>query len=585
MMKKSLSVKLFTNYFTIILGLSILIILITFRVTRNRQLDLLTDELTSIAKSMKISITPLVMDNDITTIDSLSKNLGKSIGKRVTVIAADGTVLGDTERNPAEMENHRYRDEVQQALKGEVGKSTRFSRTIEEDMLYVTVPIEYKENIIGVLRVSMYLDDIDILSITLMKNIIKVALLMILLSAFIAFLTAKKCSSPLEKLAEASREIAKGKFNIRVNVNGTNELKDLAENFNYMAERIGTLVAQLQYEKEQQNSISESISEGIMLLDTRGKIISTNRSFKKFFHLQAIENKYYWEVLRDEQFDQLIRKIQKSGENFSEEMSWNNKSFLCSFSSIPLKGGIAVVFHDITEIKNLERVKKDFISNVSHELRTPLTAIKGFVETLSEEESDPNKLRYLEIIERHSDRLVSIVNDLLLLSNLEERESKLEIEKINIKSLIDDIYKIFEENIKQKNLNFVEDVPENLPPLEGDRFKLEQMLINLIDNAIKYTDRGEIKISAYLQDSSLRIEISDTGIGIPEKHVNRIFERFYVVDKSRSRKSGGTGLGLSIVKHILNLHNGKIEVESTQGVGTHFSIVLPLRQSICLVLK
>ena len=235
--------------------------------------------------------------------------------------------------------------------------------------------------------------------------------------------------------------------------------------------------------------------------------------------------------------------------------------------------------YDITKIKNLEKTKKDFVSNVSHELRTPLTAIKGFVETLEETTNDDENKHYLNIIKRHTDRVINIVEDLLLLSELEEESSSLELEDVNLKGLIENILKIFDQRLREKNLVLKFKADKNLPLIKADPFKLEQVFINLIDNAIKYTERGEVMISVSQNDKGLITEIQDTGICIPKEHLSRIFERFYVVDKSRSRKLGGTGLGLSIVKHIVLLHNGKIDVENIPGTGTKFIVTLPVNHS------
>jgi len=236
------------------------------------------------------------------------------------------------------------------------------------------------------------------------------------------------------------------------------------------------------------------------------------------------------------------------------------------------------VLYDITDLKNLERLKKDFVANISHELRTPLTAIKGFVETLEEEEEIKN-VQYLEIIKRHTDRLMNIVNDLLILSELEQTEKALVTEDVNLVSLAENILKVFEHRAKEKGIELKLGAAKDLKTVRADPFKLEQMLINLLDNAIKYTEKGEVLISLSQDDGKSIIEIKDTGIGIPASNLPRIFERFYVVDKSRSKKLGGTGLGLSIVKHIVLLHGGIIDVESSQGIGTKFTIVLPKNQA------
>jgi two-component system phosphate regulon sensor histidine kinase PhoR len=262
-----------------------------------------------------------------------------------------------------------------------------------------------------------------------------------------------------------------------------------------------------------------------------------------------------------------------------EEMTLENRIFMCTVT--PLEGGeqIVFIFHDITEIKNIERIKKDFVVNVSHELRTPLAAIKGYAETLREEaDAEPNK-KYVEIIERNTERLINIVNDLLLLSSLEEKTA-LELDDIDLGGFLENVTKIFDQRLKDKELSLVINVKENLPPIKADLFKLEQLLINLLDNAAKYTDRGGITVSLDVHEKRVRLQVRDTGIGIPKEDILRVFERFYVVDKSRSRKSGGTGLGLSIVKHIVLLHHGAINIESALGQGTTVTVTLPIHLSV-----
>jgi len=244
-----------------------------------------------------------------------------------------------------------------------------------------------------------------------------------------------------------------------------------------------------------------------------------------------------------------------------------------SAAYLPSQNETVLVFHDITGIKNLERIKKDFVVNVSHELRTPLTAIKGYAETI--EETDTENLKYLEIIKRHTDRLINIVEDLLVLSELEEKELISMGDTFHLESVIDQVLKMFEGKLKTKNLKLSLEVQKDLPPVRGDLMKMEQVLINLVDNAIKYTEKGQITISLRMRDGSIELKVKDTGIGIPAEHLPRIFERFYTVDKSHSRRVGGTGLGLSIVKHIVHLHGGSINVESEPGMGSTFTIRYP----------
>jgi two-component system phosphate regulon sensor histidine kinase PhoR len=296
---------------------------------------------------------------------------------------------------------------------------------------------------------------------------------------------------------------------------------------------------------------------------------------KKIFIGAAFDGKLYWEVIREPQFSDLINRVMNEKKSHSDEIALNDKTFLCSATLLGAHEEMVIIFHDITEGKKLEKIKKDFVVNVSHELRTPLTAIKGFVETLEEDIDDKNR-HYLSIIRRNTDRLINIVEDLLVLSQLEEKGAALHLDEIDLTKIIEQIHRIFELKLKEKNLSFTLESKNGIPLITADAFKLEQVFVNIIDNAVKYTERGGIRVILEHRNNQVIIEIEDTGIGIPQEHLSRIFERFYVVDASRSRQLGGTGLGLSIVKHIVQLHNGTVDVESTPGKGTKFSIALPV---------
>jgi two-component system phosphate regulon sensor histidine kinase PhoR len=283
--------------------------------------------------------------------------------------------------------------------------------------------------------------------------------------------------------------------------------------------------------------------------------------------------------VRNPRFPELLKKASLEKKKSTEDLTLADRVFMCSVT--PLEGGEGTVsiFYDITELKNIEKVKKDLVSNVSHEMRTPLTAIKGYAETLRNEVDTVPGKKYLETIQRNTDRLINIVSDLLLLSNLEE-EAVLELEDIDLGGFLENVIRIFDQKLKDKQLSLVIDVKDNLAPIKADLFKLEQMMLNLLDNAVKYTDCGKITVSMDVDNKRVRIQVRDTGIGIPKDDIPRIFERFYVVDKSRSRRFGGTGLGLSIVKHIVLLHHGTIDVESALGKGTSVTVTLPTDLSV-----
>jgi len=287
-----------------------------------------------------------------------------------------------------------------------------------------------------------------------------------------------------------------------------------------------------------------------------------------------VQGHFYWEFIREPEFGDMVRAVRGDKQARIQELQLNGKVLLCSMAWIEQQDESIAVCSDITEIKNVERMKKDFIVNVSHELRTPLTAIKGFIDTMLDEEHEEQHQRYLAIIKRHTERLISIVRDLLTLARLEE-EQHLEREQVYLSELIEQVHKMYEQKLAEKKLYFEVAIDGAAPPIVADRFKIEQLFINLIDNAVKYTEQGGITIRIHTEGEAVCITVQDTGIGIPEQHIPRIFERFYVVDKARSRQAGGTGLGLSIVKHIVMQHQGTIEVKSAVGSGTSFIIRLP----------
>ena len=578
-MKNSIFVKIFGGYVLIVIVILAITFPLSFKAIRHHHIDTLTGNLKNLCITLKLKISPLLENNQIEDLDTFIKKLGKQIDTRITVINPEGVVFADSEKIPTLMENHKNRIEIIQAIKYGFGTSLRYSASVKEEMLYVAMPIKENSKVYGILRASLFLKEINTLLNNLKMNIIKIAVIIVVILLIGAFLFSRNFSKPLNELGAASRKVAQGDFSTKVFLKSRNEVKELADSFNYMTDQIKTLFTQLSYQKEELNSIISSINEGLCVIDEEGIISINNESFRKTVQNESVKGKLYWEVLRKTRFDELIKKVRREKNSIVDEIELNSRTFLCSATFCSNKNEIVVTLHDITKIKNLEKTKKDFVTNVSHELRTPLTAIKGFVETLQDTNNDDEHQHYLNIIKRHTDRVIRIVNDLLLLSTLEGKSDSLELEKVNLKDLIENILKIFEQSLKEKNLVLKFNADNNLPIIMADPFKLEQVFINLIDNAIKYTERGEVIVSLSRNDGSIIIEIQDTGICIPREHLSRIFERFYVVDTSRSKKLGGTGLGLSIVKHIVLLHNGKIDVKNIPGTGTNFIVTLPVNLS------
>ncbi len=573
-MKKTFFLKLFVSFFFITLLYTSLFIMLTFPLIKKHYINALTDELKELAVVLQPQILPLIKDNRTVEIDEVVKKHRRNIETRITIINPDGTVLGDSDEEPKTMGSHSDRHEIILALNGESGTSIRFSETLEKDMLYVAIPISEGGPVLGVVRVSVFLSDIDILIGKLQKRILFVVMGIILLSLGGALLFSHALSKPIREIEKTAQKVADGNFKARVFLKQRDELGRLAHSFNFMAERIDTLFSELTHQKDELSRIISSIEDGLIVLDRDGKIMLTNESFQKIAGVQSPLEAYYWEVIRQPMLDELIKEAHTEKGSTHREIAFNEKIFHVGAAYVPSKDEIILTFHDITEIKNLETVKREFVTNVSHELKTPLTAIKGFLETM-ENVSDEKNAHYLEIIVRNTERLIGIVGDISHLSELEERGNLPSLERVNINRIILDVIAIFETQIGEKGLTLTTDLEDKKTAIMADPFQLEQIIINLIDNAVKYTNEGEINITAKTDDHWFTLSVTDTGIGIPEEDLPRIFERFYRADKSRSRRLGGTGLGLSIVKYIVLLHNGSINVESTLGSGSTFTIKLP----------
>jgi len=364
----------------------------------------------------------------------------------------------------------------------------------------------------------------------------------------------------------------------------------LENSINEMSSSHNQTISQLNSEKNQLLVLVNAINEGVVVVSKDGQIVLSNNEFKKMFEIkESPDGRPYWEVIRISEITNLIESALNTRKPAIKEVNliypYEKFYFVNIITLDSPQDEIIAIFYDITEFKNLEKIKAELIANVSHELRTPLTAIKGYVETLEDEAYDTadEKFKFLNIINKHTQRLIDIVSDLLVLSEIEVKESERtsndieEFEKLAINSILLSCYESFKRKIGNKNLVFKKELEQNLPDIRGNQFLLEQAFINLLDNAIKYTPQsGTIGFKTGSDSDKVIIEIFDSGIGIPKESIPRIFERFYRVDKDRSRKEGGTGLGLSIVKHTINIHSGEIRVESEMGKGTKFIINLPI---------
>ena len=518
---------------------------------------------------------------------AMAEALARESRSRVTFISLKGEVLGDSNVRMAdlkELENHLNRPEVQQALKSGQGSSVRYSATLQTPMLYVAFPFRAADGENGILRLALPLSALQqsrasfhaILGISLAAAL--------LISLILSYILSNVTSRSLRAMAKIAAQIGKGEFYRRVPVTSSDEVGELAVVMNDMAIRIEEELESVASEKNRLDTILRGMGEGVMVTDASGVITLVNPAFRTLFDLQEeVERKPLIDITRHPSLHNAFKKLVETKSERVEEFTLQlnvEKTVLTHWVPL-LEGeklqGVVAVFHDISNLKRLEKVRRDFVANVSHELRTPVTVIKGYAETLIDGAlaTDPERAAgFLEKIHRHAERLASLVCDLLILSELEAGEPP-QSTPVAIEGAVEHACALLDEKARNKKINIDRRGIAASATVLADRSKLEQVMVNLLDNAIKYTpESGSITISADEADNSVTITVADTGIGIPPKDLPRIFERFYRVDTARSREQGGTGLGLAIVKHIIQMYGGSVAVESTPGKGSIFSFTL-----------
>jgi two-component system phosphate regulon sensor histidine kinase PhoR len=560
---------------TVIFILYLLVTFISFKSIKNHYYDDLKNTLVHFCKTFVIEIDPVLKDGRSPQLSERIRRLGDRSGLRITIIAVNGDVYADTDKDPELMERHDARPEIMQAATNTVGMAVRTSATLKQDMMYVALAVNDSNGQRYYIRSSKPVREINVLISSLRKEILKITGIILCLALLSAYLLSRKLTRPLFELTQTAQKVTAGDMNARVNYRNRDEIGELARYFNTMVERGRTLFTELSHQKDALNLIITNLQEGLLVTDSDGTVMLYNDSFTRLTGVMLKTGKFYWESIRNPELVRFIESVFDNKKNMQQEITIGTTHLMCLGFISPADNQTVITLHDITDIVAMAKMKKDFVTNVSHELRTPLTSIKGYVETAMES-SDEETGYYLKIISRNTDRLINIVHDLLQLSKLEQENNKLEIEEINIAQLIDNVLKGFEHRIKEKGLTVSFEPDDRYTTINGDYFKLEQVFINLVDNAVKYTETGEITIKVTGNETSVSISVSDTGIGIPPQDLSHIFERFYVIDKSRSRQMGGTGLGLSIVKHIVLLHNGQVDVKSEPGTGSTFTIILPL---------
>jgi len=516
-------------------------------------------------------------------LDSLCRQLKEKTVARITIIASDGKVIGDSDTDSSLMDNHINRTEIEQSLLYGTGISIRYSNTLKYDFLYAAKKIMKGEDAGGFIRLAVPLREIDNSINTLRMKVILVVSVILLATGIFSLWQTENLRRLIRQIMDFSGSIASGKLDRRLFLKMGGEFDEIAGNLNEMSGELKNTLAQNEEERNRLNVILRSIPEALLIIDSEGIIQISSAASRRFFGEAPVRGKQYIEVVRNHEFFDLMDNVQQSLEpgvaefrlDYPEERYFAVRVSPLSYKEGELSGFVAI-FHDITQMKKLEEVRKDFVANVSHEIKTPITAIKGFADTLLEGAiyDKENAVKFIETIKSNSERIDSLVDDLMTISKIELGVIRVEKSLIDIEDVIENVLTVFRERASEKNLYLKLSVKPELGKITADRERLMQIFTNLVDNAIKFTEGGGIILGVDEEDGKPFLFVEDTGIGIPRKHLPRLGERFYRVDPARSRKMGGTGLGLAIVKHLVKAHGWDMRIESTQGKGTKVKIFL-----------
>ncbi len=589
MKRRSLVWRIYPTYLLIILISILAISWLAVTTIKHVYIDRLNADLKSNLLLLEPEIVRQFDKGDISGIDRVCKSLGSRIDTRFTVILPNGKVVGDTRKDPATMDNHADRPEVIAARKRGWGQSIRFSYTLKQPLMYVAHPIRSHGKVIAILRAALPVSKLNRILGGIYRKIIFGGLLIAGLAALLCFLIAEKIAYPLREMTQVVQEFAKGNLNERVPPQEARELSILSEAMNEMAGQLRKTIETVVRQKQELEVILSSMSEGVIAVDLNDRVMSINARAADLLKTDRdnVKGESFYEVVGNWRLQNFIKESLNASEPRELTILFGDAGRArLQLHSAPLRGekgqriGTVVVMNDVTQLHRLEKVRRDFVANVSHELKTPITAIQGAVETLQETalEHPEDARRFLSMLSRQVEKLNALIEDILSLARVEQGVEKKDIpfEKVSLTQIARHVTDDFRQAAERAGiaLSFLS---ERDVLVRANANLVEQALGNLLDNAIKYTPRGgRVDVIVKSVENKAVVSVKDTGIGIPEAAIPRIFERFYRVEKSRSRELGGTGLGLSLVRNIMNALGGRVQVASREGKGSVFSLIFSL---------
>jgi two-component system phosphate regulon sensor histidine kinase PhoR len=515
-------------------------------------------------------------------LDELCRRYKDVTHSRVTIIGTGGKVLGDSDHESVTMDNHRDRLEVQQADLSGTGMAVRTSDTLRSDLLYVAVKVTHDGALRGFIRLSVPLSEVDTSVNSLRLRILVSVTAILLATGLFSLWQIGHLRKLTLQVRDFAAEVARGELGHRLFLARSGEFDEIARSLNSMSKDLQQSIAASREERDRLQVILNSIPDALLISDAHGVIRLSSSASRSFFGDAPLKGRQFIEVVRDSEFIALLDQVRRTRATVSSEITLDlpdERYFIATLSPLSYRegeiSGFLALFHDITQLKKLEQVRKDFVANISHEIRTPITAIQGFAETLLEGAlQDPENARsFVGTIRDNSRRINSLVDDLMTISRIELGVITVEKSDVAFDDVADAVLATFRESAARKGLSLVKDVPANAGTVRADRDRLVQIMTNLVDNAVKFTDKGSVTIGSKEEDGRTVLFVEDTGIGVAEKHLSRLGERFYRVDAARSRSMGGTGLGLAIVKHLVKAHGWEMQIESAAGKGTTVKVL------------